>query len=204
MNLETELDTKRIQSLTDATFAVAMTILILDVKIPPGLNRLELKEHFFKHSLQELFIYFIGFTTLGIFWIGSHFHHHHLLRTDRVSSWMNIFFLMFICMIPFSIGFLIHYRHEKLSIIFYSVNLIISGIANYFMLWYAWKKNYLKPYYSKKHFKDSRRRIFIPIYFYVFIIVISFFFMEIALYSFLLPLIIHLIPEKANDQTSEQ
>ena len=95
MNTENELNIKRIQSLTDATFAVAMTILILEVKVPPGLSQDVLVNHFKDHTWRSLFIFMIGFVTLGVFWVGSHFHHHHLVRTDRISSWLNLLFLMF-------------------------------------------------------------------------------------------------------------
>lgn len=198
MAIETELDIKRIQALTDATFAVAMTILILEVKIPHGLSSVELSKYFREHTFIELFIYSIGFVTLGIFWIGSHFHHHHLVKTDWVSSWLNILFLMFICIIPFSISFLKNYRHEKLSVVFYSINLLVASIFNYLMLWYAWTNKYLKPYYTYSNYKDSRRRILIPIYCYLSIIFISFFSTDVAILFFLFPVMIHLIPEKAN------
>ena len=198
MSIDSELDTKRIQGLTDAAFAVAMTILILDVKIPDGLSSSELSTHFLLYAVPDLLIYFIGFVTLGIFWIGSHFHHHHLLRTDRICSWINILFLMMICIIPFSISFIRNYRHETLSIIVYSVNLIAASGANYLMLWYAWKKRYVKPYFTPKDFKHAKHRILIPIYFYLGIILISFFATNIALFLFFGPVVLHILPEKGN------
>lgn len=196
--METELDIKRIQALTDGTFAIAMTIIVLEVRIPDGLSSVELGRYFVEHTFQELFIYFLGFVTLGIFWIGSHFHHHHVMRTDRTSSWLNILFLMFVCIIPFSVGFLYNYRHDKLSIIFLSVNLILSSISNYFMLRYAWKKEYFKPHFARNHFVHAKQRILFPIYIYGAIILLSFFSTSLALYVFLAPLILHIIPEKGN------
>lgn len=198
MTFETELDIKRIQALTDAVFAVAMTLLILEIKIPANLSPIELNKYFFCHTIPELFIYFIGFVTLGIFWIGSHYHHHHLLKTDRVSSWLNILFLMLICMIPFSIGFLRNYRHEKLSIIIYSINLIFSSAANYLMLLHAWKNNFIKPSFTTQHFNHAKQRILIPIYIYLTIIIISFFATYLAVYLFLIPVLLHIIPETGN------
>jgi uncharacterized membrane protein len=91
VNTEYKLDLKRIQNLTDATFAVAMTLLILNFETPPGLSSGEFM-HFFYHDLAaDIVIYVIGFITLGIFWIGSHYHHHIIHCTDRISSWLNIF-----------------------------------------------------------------------------------------------------------------
>jgi hypothetical protein len=60
-----ELDTSRIQTLTDAIFAVAMTIIILEIKLPPDLSSHKLVRYFFHNTLPELLIYFISFVILG-------------------------------------------------------------------------------------------------------------------------------------------
>ncbi len=120
------------------------------------------------------------------------------MKTDRISSWLNIVFLMFICIIPFSIGFLYNYRHDKLSIIFLTINLVLSSVANYYMLWYAWKQAYIKPYFTLEHFRYAKRRILFSIYLYLAIIPVSFFATSVALYLFLIPVLLHIIPEKAN------
>jgi uncharacterized membrane protein len=203
MSSETELDIKRIQALTDGAFAIAMTIIILEIKIPIGLNSIELNRYFFEHTFQELLIYFLGFVTLGILWIGSHFHHHHVMKTDRTSSWLNIIFMMFVCIIPFSIGFLYKYRHDKLSIIVLSVNLVLSYATNLLMLWYAWKKTYIKPHFTIAHFTHAKHRILFPIYIYLAIILVSFFAPSIAIYLFMVPVLLHMIPEKGNIKIGE-
>lgn len=202
MPVEEDLDIKRIQTLTDGVFAIAMTIIILEIKIPKGLDAISLNNHFLTHTIQELFIYCMGFITLGIFWIGSHFHHHHVMKTDRVISWLNIIFLMFICIIPFSINTLYNFRHFKLSIMFMSVNLIFSSLANYSMLWYAWKKRFIKPNFTLVHFVHAKHRILFPIYIYLAIILISFFSTSVPLYLFLIPVLLHAIPEKGNAKIS--
>ncbi len=203
MRYTIQLDITRIQALTDSIFAVAMTILILEIKIPVGLSSIDLTKYFFRNTFSELFIYFLSFVTLGIFWIGSHFHHHLITQTDRISSWFNIFFLMLICIIPFSAGFLNHYKHEKLSIIFYSINLIIASLFHFFMLVYAWKKKYVKPYLTDDQYQNAKHRILIPIYFYLAIIPISFFSPDVAIYLFLIPVALHVLPESGNKQISD-
>lgn len=196
--VDPDLDIRRIQSLTDAVFAIAMTIIILEIKIPAGLSSGDLKQYFEEHTLRQLYIYFLGFVTLGILWIGSHFHHHHVMKTDRISSWLNILFLMFVCIIPFSIGLLYGYRFEKISLIFLGVNLILASIANYFMLSYAWRRTYIKPHFTREHFIHAGRRILFPVLIYLAVIPVSFFNTNIALYLFLIPVIVHIIPEKGN------
>ncbi len=179
-----------------------MTILILEIRIPNDLDSTHLTRYFLHRTLSELFIYFISFVTLGIFWIGSHFHHNLITQTDRISSWLNIFFLMMICMIPFSAQLLNHYRHEKLSITFYCVDLIIASYCHYLMLIYAWKKNYVKPTLTPEYYKNAKHRILIPIYIYFAIIGVSYFSPYIALYMFMIPFVLHILPESANERVS--
>lgn len=198
MVTDNSLNIQRIQSLTDAVFAVAMTLLILEVRLPAGFDTVSLKAYFLTTTAIELFVYAIGFITLGIFWIGSHFHHHHIKKTDRVSSWLNILFLMFICVIPFSIGFINKYKHTQEAIIFFCTNLILITLVNVVMLLYAWKKQYIKEHFTKAHFRNTIHRTMIPAYCYVLIILISFMSTSFVLYLFLVPALLHLIPEAGN------
>ena len=117
MEKSIELDIKRIQALSDATFAVAMTIIILGINIKTGLNHSDLVKFLFNEIFPSLFIYFLSFMVLGAFWVDSHFHHHLLIKTDRQSSWLNIAFLMSVCIIPLSSKFLILYKDDNLFFI---------------------------------------------------------------------------------------
>ncbi|MCD6064825.1 MAG: rane protein [Flavipsychrobacter sp.] len=198
MNYSTELDIKRIQSLTDSIFAVAMAILILSVKIPVAFTGAGLRNYFLHHTLSELFIYFVGFTTLGIFWIGSHFQHHLIAQTDQLSTWLTIFFLMLVCIIPFSAGFLNHYRHEAFSVIFYCINLIVANLCHYCLLIYGWKKKYVKPNLTHVHYKEAKQRILIPVYIYLGIAGISFLSPRVAVWLLLIPVMLYILPGKTN------
>lgn len=189
---------KRILGLTDATFAVAMTLLILEIKTPAGFSPKEFTVYFYQHLLSDIFIYIIGFITLGIFWIGSHYHHHILLKTDRISSWLNIAFLMTICAIPFCISQIKNYKEERLSLIFYCIILIIASIINLLMISYAWKKKHTLEHYTSAHFENARVRILVPIFIYAANILISFVSTNIALWVFLVPFVLHIFPEKYN------
>lgn len=196
MNTKDKLDLKRIQNLTDATFAVAMTLLILDIKTPLRLSSGEFSQFFFHDLAADIFIYVIGFITLGIFWIGSHYHHHIIHRTDRISSWLNIIFLMTICLVPYCISLIRNYREERSSIIFYSIVLITASAVNLMMLIYAWRKKHTYVHYTSAHFRNAKFRIILPIVIYAVNICISFLSTRTALAIFLLPLLMHILPEK--------
>lgn len=196
MEIEERLDIKRIQNLTDATFAVAMTLLILEIRMPHGLSSEQFAIYFFNHLSSDIFIYIIGFITLGIFWIGSHYHHNILVKTDRISSWLNIFFLMTICLIPYCISLIRNYKEEKLNIIFYAAVLIIASLFNLSMILYAWKKKHTGGNYTSSHYKNAKLRIIIPITIYTANIFICLLSPKLSLWIFLVPILLHILPEK--------
>ena len=183
-----DLDVKRIQALTDATFAVAITITILGINVIPGLKHDDLVDFIFYEIIPALFIYFISFIILGAFWIDSHFHHHLIIKTDRISSWLNVFFLLFICIIPFSSSFLIKYRHHELSNFFYCVNLLIVSLLHLIMLMYTWRNKYIRPHISVLVYKNMKIRILIPILTYCLLIPLAFYISEWIRFLFLAPL----------------
>ncbi len=183
-----DLDTRRIQALTDATFAVAMTILVLDIEITPGLNHSELISSVFNNILPTLFTYFLSFIILGAFWIDTHYHHQLIIKTDRKSSWLNIISLMFICIIPFSSRFLIKYGNDPLSALFYCLNLLAVTLCHLFMLMHAYKSQFTKDHITRKIYIKMCLRILIPIVIYCIIIPLTFFLSKWIKLLFLAPL----------------
>jgi uncharacterized membrane protein len=64
----TELNVNRIQALTDAVFAIVITILSVTLVIPPGENDSNLKSFLLEQVIPKLFIFFLGFVVVGAFW----------------------------------------------------------------------------------------------------------------------------------------
>lgn len=188
----TLLDIRRINSLTDATFGVAMTILILSVEMPEGLSTENMLLMFKDHLLPSLLIYGLSFIILGSFWNESHSHNHLVFKSDVLSSWLYILFLMIICTIPFSSHFVLHYPNQKLSVLFYLFNLLIAKVINIILVYYTWRKNYLKPGISKEHCRNVLLRNSIPALFYILFIPLATYFTNWILFLFPLPLVLQI------------
>lgn len=186
------LDIDRINALTDATFGVAMTILILSVEMPEGLTTENMQAVFNNDVLPSLLIYGLSFIILGSFWNESHSHNHLVFKSDILSSWLYILFLLFVCIIPFSSHFVLHYPHQKLSVLFYLINLLIVKGINIILVYYTWRKNYLKPGISKEHCRNVLLRNTIPAVFYVLFIPLANVFTNWILFLFPLPLILQI------------
>ena len=136
------LTTSRIQSLGDSIFAFAMTLLVLNFRLPT-----EGGVHDTAHILTELgphfIVYVISFIALGVLWVAQHNQYYWIHRSDRNFLWINIFFFMFVVLIPFSTDLLATYNKDILSVVFYGVNLMLSMSLLYLHWWYATHKNML-------------------------------------------------------------
>src|ERR1700734_2276693 len=86
----------RLAALSDGVFAVAMTLLVLDLRAP-AVEAVH-TEHDLWLALvalaPRLGIYMMSFLTLGIFWVGQQTQLNHLARSDRSLSWIHLVFLV--------------------------------------------------------------------------------------------------------------
>jgi uncharacterized membrane protein len=127
----------RIEALSDGVFAIAMTLLVLDLHVPtpaavasaggvaPALA-----------GLWPAFLtYGVSFALLGVYWVGHHVTFHFIRQTDRNLLWINILFLMCIAFVPFSTALLAQYRNEQSVQAVYGCSVIATGLA----LWAHWR-----------------------------------------------------------------
>jgi len=125
---------ERLAALSDGVFAVAMTLLVLDLRAP------EVKEIHNERDLwlalgalaPRLVMCAMTFMTLGIFWVGQQTQLNHLTRSDRSLSWMHIFFLFAVSMMPFSTMLLAAFMAYRIALLVYWVNILLLGGALYF------------------------------------------------------------------------
>ncbi|MGZ7160427.1 MAG: TMEM175 family protein [Methanobacterium sp.] len=92
----------RLETLADGIFAIAMTLLILSIELPnASLSSVLDFRVYILQLIPQILIYFISFILLAIFWLN-----HHLLfaikKANLVLMWINIIWLMFIALVPFT------------------------------------------------------------------------------------------------------
>ncbi|MCX6120552.1 MAG: TMEM175 family protein [Ignavibacteriales bacterium] len=196
-------NTFRIENLTDGVYAIAMTILILGIKVPVGLDSSNETKIFFARIFIPLMIYLLSFLILGTYWVGTHIQHHFTAKTDRILLWINILLLMIISVIPFSASLLNNYTDDKVSIIFYSINLLSASLCHLLMLYYSRKKKFLKPHVTSVVFNSVRTRILLPTFFYLLAIPVSFLVPKYAVLLFFIPLVFDLIPGQVDKEIEQ-
>lgn len=167
---------QRTESLADGVFAIAMTILVLDIKVIAATSAdtegdllLQLRG-----IVPELLSYFMSFLTLGIFWVAHNTQYYFIEKGDRNLTWLSISFLMFISLLPFSTAFLSEHIEFRISIIIYWINILIAGFILLLHWTYAYNNNLLIPsIYDKEGLnKAMKRRTYISqtLYFFAFLL----------------------------------
>jgi uncharacterized membrane protein len=94
---------ERLAALSDGVFAVAMTLLVLDLRVP-AMEAMHSERELWRALVAlspPLVMYMMSFMTLGIFWIGLQTQLNHLARSDRSLSWIHIVFLFTVSITPF-------------------------------------------------------------------------------------------------------
>src|SRR4029079_19371010 len=92
----------------------------------------------------KLLAYFLSFITLGIFWTAHSSQFHFIEKSDRNFNWLNLSFLLFVTIIPFTTAFLSEYITFKFAIGVYWLNLFLLGLMLITILNYSDKHNYFK------------------------------------------------------------
>lgn len=137
---------ERVAALSDGIFAVAMTLLVLDLHTPLAAA---------VHSEQDLWralaglspaliTYLMSFLTLSIFWVGQQTQLNYLVRSDRHLSWIHIAFLFAVTTIPFSTNLLAGFIHYRLALLAYWVNILLLGAILYGSWGYAIRARLVK------------------------------------------------------------
>jgi uncharacterized membrane protein len=120
---------ERLAALSDGLFAVAMTLLVLDLKIPVG--QAITTDGALLAALRELaprlVIYLMSFLTLGIFWVGQQTQLSHVVRSDRHLTWIHLAFLFTISLMPFSTALMAEFITLRTALLLYWVNILAFG-----------------------------------------------------------------------------
>ena len=166
---------ERLAALSDGIFAVAMTLLVLDVRVPvreaihvvqplwvPGAIQSEqVLWEVLVMLAPRLLTYIMSFLTLGLFWVGQQTQLNQCARSDRTLTWIQLTFLLAVSLMPFSTSLLAEFITYRLALVVYWLNLLLLGMV---LLWswrYAAKARLLNDETSTTMSSAIERRIII-------------------------------------------
>ena len=122
----------RIAGLSDALFGIALTLTVLEVRIPRGgaiMSEGELRSAVFQLG-PRLLAYLLSFMTIGIFWVGEATFLSHLKRSDRHLTWILLAYLAAIAVMPISTGLLADYITYRTALLLYWLNILAIGLLS--------------------------------------------------------------------------
>jgi uncharacterized membrane protein len=152
---------ERLAALSDGVFAVAMTLLVLDLHAP-AIEAIH-SEADLRTALvnlaPRLLVYMMSFLTLGIFWIGQQTQLNHLARSDRNLAWLHLVFLFAVTILPFSTALMAEFLVYRTSLVVYWANLALFGALLFATLRYAQHAHLLKADTPPELLAGANRRI---------------------------------------------
>ena len=136
-------ETTRVEAFSDGIFAIAITLLVLQVQAPPagltghGSSLLPALLRLWPSYLG----YLISFITIGIMWVNHHSMFVLIRRIDRYFLLLSVFFLMCIAFLPFPTAVLAEYLPEAkgrvVAVALYSATFVVIALAYNALWWYA-------------------------------------------------------------------
>ena len=127
-----EIEFSRIVAFSDGVFAIAITLLVLNLTIDKGLAGKQLTEALFD-NWDNLVAYGISFAVIGRFWIVHHRFFSEVRAFDGRLLGLNLFYLACVVLIPFSSQVLGDYGGKTPSVVVYSVNLAAVVLVGLWM-----------------------------------------------------------------------
>lgn len=196
------LKVSRLEGLSDGIFAIAMTIMVLNLHVPADVHARDILP-LIKHDIfVNLLIYIGSFTILGTHWIAMNFQIGLLERLNRPYLWSNMIYLMVICVIPFSANLLGEYPESLDSIYFYIFNLLCASAGQLLVLHTAQHYHLNKPIYTQEIYRATLSRIFLAPIFYVAALFVASFSITLAFFLIVSPTLMYIFPGKIDKYES--
>jgi uncharacterized membrane protein len=186
---ESSRELERILFFSDAVFAIAITLLVLNIEVP------DIPQEFVAEDLPGQLIslwpkylsYVISFLVISIFWISHHTIFSTIRGYDRPLIWLNSLFLMCVAFLPFPTALLGEYGDQQLVVAIYATSVAITRLMLSAAWWYAYDKPHLMPHtmdpVTARAFHI--RALYLPLVFLL-SIGITFFSVSAAVYSWVL------------------
>ena len=178
-----EVTTARLETLVDGVFAIAMTLLVLDIRVPE-LASASPQCLFWQLVLllPNIVSFGVSFVILGMFWVAHHTEFRFIKKLDNALIWQNLFYLLLVALLPFSAALLGRYPQNQTSVIIYALHLICMVLFHYFFWKHARsKKGLLVEDLDPRMDHLVNRVTIVAIIGYLIAIIFSFWFVYISL-----------------------
>lgn len=186
----------RLDQLSDGIFAIVMTILVFEIKVPDIWGPIDNAGLWLaiRIMLPIFLSYVLSFALLFTYWRAHHFFISvYAKNVDPMLTNINALFFMLVSLVPFSTGLLGRFPHNELSVIVFGVHIILIGLVLYWMRRYVLFSPHIQnPEITRHDIRGSTIRTLVPVVFAIIAIPLSFFSIKFAITILTLAVIFNL------------
>ena len=139
-------DKKRFETFIDAIIAIILTVLVLELRIPETHNSVSSSTHDQLKSLLPNLVSYVGsFLLIVGLWLDHHLLFLNLENVNRRYILLNMLFIFFLSLVPFTTAFAGNHYHDSLAVALLFLNYFVMNLSFGTLYWYAQNKGLLKP-----------------------------------------------------------
>jgi uncharacterized membrane protein len=141
--LERTRDPRRVMALTDALFAIIMTLLVLDIHVPQLSAGESLSTTFLLEVWPNVVVFVISFVLTGLFWMGHRDMFNMVRGVERELVWLNILYMLPVALVPYAAALLGAYSQDALALRLYGLLLMLIALMRLMMWLYISRRPHL-------------------------------------------------------------
>jgi uncharacterized membrane protein len=190
------LRTGRFEAFSDGVFAIAITLLVLDIAVPTGAA-----DHLLSSVANQwpvYLAYFISFSTIGAIWLAHSAITDYLDHTNPLLSRLNLLLLLFVSFLPYPTRLLAEYTGEesgeRVAVTLYGVNLLLAAVLVSVLWRYSVREGLVRPDAEDEEVQTLTSRLTPSLGGYVVLIALGLFFPIVAIVGYLVIAIYLILP----------
>ena len=129
------MNKNRLEAFSDGVLAIIITIMVLEFKVPEGIDCNALKP-----ILPKFLSYILSFIYIGIYWNNHHHMMHTVKRVNGAILWANLHLLFWLSLIPFATAWNGDNHFAPFPMMMYGIILLMNGVAYYILQGYILKQ----------------------------------------------------------------
>ena len=187
--------TTRVEAFSDGVFAIAVTLLVLELSVPPG------QENLFRAFLDQwpsYLAYIVSFATIGSAWLAHSAITEYLDRVDAGLVRLNLLLLLVVSFLPFPTKLLAEYigepDSERVAATIYGINLLVVAVLVWVLWRYAVREGMVRPDADDVEVQVLTKRLTPGFAGYLVMIVLGLFFPVAAVFGYLIIALFLILP----------
>jgi uncharacterized membrane protein len=189
----------RIEMLSDGVFAIAMTLLVIEIHVPVVADGAYSMVSLWKglaHIFPSVASYVVSFTVLAMYWTSHHALFHFFTKTvNRTLLQLNMLYLMLLALIPFSTALLAAYHTNLLAVWVYGMNIVAMGAAQYGLFIYALRSKEVDLHeIPSRTITQAKIRALLTPSFALLAMIVAIVSWPLAFFLFMFPVLFNLVP----------